>query len=201
LLIPYFLIYFLALVFDGSYIILLLLGILNFVLSLFFPVISTIYLYLIYLDFIKIKPESKIKNKNGSKLVLVVLIIFGLLLISFPFFSTLSVVSLNNAREKSRDARRVSDIKQMQTALEMYYSDTGHYPEKLIPGSVFSENSVTYMYQVPENITPNDGTCPDDFEYTYTYENNDSYTLEYCLGNDTGGIKAGVGIATPAGIN
>ena len=34
--------------------------------------------------------------------------------------STLSVVSFNSARQKARDTRRVADIRQIQTALEMY---------------------------------------------------------------------------------
>jgi len=52
-------------------------------------------------------------NQKGFTLIelLVVIAIIGLL-------STLAVVSLNNARTKSRDARRVADIEQIQTALE-----------------------------------------------------------------------------------
>ena len=49
--------------------------------------------------------------------------------------STLSVVALSNARAKARDARRLSDIKQIQTALEMYLDDAGIYPASLPVGS------------------------------------------------------------------
>jgi len=64
------------------------------------------------------------KNNKGFTLIelLVVIAIIGLL-------STLAVVSLNNARTKSRDARRVADIKQMQTALELYFTDESTYPD------------------------------------------------------------------------
>lgn len=63
------------------------------------------------------------KNNKGFTLIelLVVIAIIGLL-------STLAVVSLNNARQKSRDAKRVSDIKSIQTALELYYVDNDSYP-------------------------------------------------------------------------
>src|SRR4030042_4388316 len=63
------------------------------------------------------------KNKKGFTLIelLVVIAIIGLL-------STLAVVALNTARQKSRDAKRVSDIKQIQTALELYYADGNAYP-------------------------------------------------------------------------
>jgi general secretion pathway protein G len=43
--------------------------------------------------------------------------------------STLSVVALNSARVKSRDARRLSDIKQLRTALEMYFDANLTYPQ------------------------------------------------------------------------
>jgi len=62
--------------------------------------------------------------KKGFTLVelLVVIAIIALL-------STLSVVALNSARAKSRDARRQSDIKQIRTALDMYYdSNNQQYP-------------------------------------------------------------------------
>jgi hypothetical protein len=38
-------------------------------------------------------------------------------------------VSLNSARAKARDARRLSDIKQIRTALEMYFDSNMSYPD------------------------------------------------------------------------
>ena len=63
------------------------------------------------------------RKRRGFTLIelLVVIAIIGLL-------STLAVVSLNNARQRSRDAKRLSDVKQMQTALELFYSENGSYP-------------------------------------------------------------------------
>ena len=48
--------------------------------------------------------------------LLVVIAIIGLL-------STLAVVSLNGARSKARDARRVSDLKAVSSALELFRDD------------------------------------------------------------------------------
>ena len=66
--------------------------------------------------------------KKGFTLVelLVVIAIIGIL-------STLSVVSLNSARAKSRDARRLSDIKQIRTALDLYYDSSSTYPLSCSP--------------------------------------------------------------------
>lgn len=53
--------------------------------------------------------------------LLVVIAIIGIL-------AVVVIVSLNSARSKARDAKRISDIRNIQTALEMYYMDHGKYP-------------------------------------------------------------------------
>ena len=135
------------------------------------------------------------KKQKGFTLIelLVVIAIIGLL-------STLAVVALNNARMKSRDAKRVSDIKQIQTALELYYNDANAYPASL--GATIVSDSVTYMSAVPTNPAPvNDGTCAAGSTYTYTAgTNNSTYTLQYCIGGAAGGVAAGIHTAYPGGI-
>ena len=101
------------------------------------------------------------KNKKGFTLIelLVVIAIIGLL-------ATLSVVALNNARQKSRDAKRVSDIKQVQTALELYFVDqngyvsqatgvnlgeTGQETLSSTNGFAAAAAGTTYMGQVPDD--------------------------------------------------
>jgi prepilin-type N-terminal cleavage/methylation domain-containing protein len=66
----------------------------------------------------------KRNNKfNGFTLVelLVVIAIIGLL-------ATLSIVALRGALIKARDVKRVADIKQIHTALEMYFNSNNSYP-------------------------------------------------------------------------
>jgi prepilin-type N-terminal cleavage/methylation domain-containing protein len=62
-------------------------------------------------------------RKKGFTLVelLVVIAIIGLL-------STVAMVALDNARQKGRDAKRLSDMKQILTALELYREMYGVYP-------------------------------------------------------------------------
>lgn len=124
--------------------------------------------------------------------LLVVIAIIGLL-------STLAIVALNNARLKSRDARRISDIKQIQTALELYYNDVSAYPSSL--GTKIENGDVTYMSIVPANPAPtNDGNCSVN---AYTYASASpyaTYTLTYCLGGATGGVSPGLNTAYPGNI-
>ena len=61
--------------------------------------------------------------------LLVVITIIGLL-------ASIVLVSLSTARKKARDVKRLSDIKQIQLALEMYYDSSGEYPRYDGGGSV-----------------------------------------------------------------
>ncbi len=63
------------------------------------------------------------KSKSGFTLIelLVVIAIIGLL-------ATLSIVAVGPARARARDAKRLSDVKQIRTALELYYDGNGEYP-------------------------------------------------------------------------
>ena len=53
--------------------------------------------------------------------LLVVIAIIGLL-------ATIVLVSLNTARQKARDVRRISDLRQVALGAEMYYDDNRSYP-------------------------------------------------------------------------
>jgi prepilin-type N-terminal cleavage/methylation domain-containing protein len=63
------------------------------------------------------------KYKKGFTLIelLVVVAILGLL-------ATIVAVSLTSARARARDARRVSDVRQIELALELYYAAHLQYP-------------------------------------------------------------------------
>jgi uncharacterized protein (TIGR02145 family)/prepilin-type N-terminal cleavage/methylation domain-containing protein len=138
----------------------------------------------------------KIKTKKqGFTLIelLVVIAIIGIL-------STLAVVALQNARKNARDAKRIADIKQIQTALELYFNDAGEYPADVTSSITYGSN--VYMATYPTAPTPADGDCSSNANaYTYTQQNSGaSYTIDFCLGSQTGGLIAGTKQATPGGI-
>ena len=70
------------------------------------------------------KLNKKFGGGAGFTLIelLVVIAIIGVL-------ASVVLASLNSARKKSRDARRVADIKQIQLALELYFDSKGEYPD------------------------------------------------------------------------
>jgi len=138
------------------------------------------------------------RKQKGFTLIelLVVIAIIGLL-------STLAVVALNNARMKARDAKRVSDIKQIQTALELYFNDASDYPAAVTPGGTIAYDTTTYMAIVPTNPKPRTDGSPTacaDSDYSYTRDSGVSYHILFCLGGATGGLAAGGRTATPGGI-
>ena len=152
-------------------------------------------------------------NKKGFTLIelLVVIAIIGLL-------STMAVVALNNARTKSRDAKRVSDVKQIQTALEMYFTDQNDYPggaaaatSDLALGTLVTEG---FFAALPVNPTPNGtgytyrpcavtgGTVTCSTAAAPTADGyRSSYTLTYTLEGGVSPMPAGDHCATPGGID
>lgn len=70
------------------------------------------------------KMFRRIHNKKGFTLIelLVVVAIISVL-------SSVVLTSLASARSKSRDAKRISDLKQIQNAFQLFYDQTGKYPQ------------------------------------------------------------------------
>jgi prepilin-type N-terminal cleavage/methylation domain-containing protein len=133
-------------------------------------------------------------RKKGFTLIelLVVIAIIGLL-------ATMAVVALGNSRSRARDARRLSDIRQMQTALQLYYHEQGGYPTTI--GTSIASGTSVYMALVPSAPLPFETGCTSaQNSYVYSSPTTDTYTLTYCIGNKTGDIPAGPATATPAGL-
>ena len=102
---------------------------------------------------------------------------------------------------ESRNARRVSDIRQIQTSLELYYNDKEQYPDsgenpgQFKPGETFMTevDGMIFMDPVPTSPAPADCINNDYVYSVYSDESgiNTKYCLRYCLSEDIGSISAG----------
>jgi prepilin-type N-terminal cleavage/methylation domain-containing protein len=68
-------------------------------------------------------------NRRGFTLIelLIVIAIIGLL-------ASVVLIGLSSFRVAGRDARRIADLRQVQSALELYYNSCGFYPGNAIAG-------------------------------------------------------------------
>ncbi len=116
--------------------------------------------------------------------------------------------SITQAQMKSRDEQRLSDIRQMQTALELYYGDHSGYPVaetfKVVGGvreclgqKGFSADDcgLAYMVKLPANPQP--GGEP----YQYRAATPASYELIFALEIGAGGFPVGAMLANEQGIS
>lgn len=136
-------------------------------------------------------------KKKGFTLIELLVVVAIIALIA-----TFAIVSLISARARSRDTKRVADVRQMQTALALYFSEHSSYPatSAVVPGSRIASGTTVYMEQIPTPPQPtNDGNCAAGISaYTYTQQDSGaSYTISYCLGGQTGDLGAGYATATP----
>lgn len=89
----------------------------------------------------------------------------------------------------------MADVRQMASALELYFNDKVQYPEK---PSMLQPN---YIGIVPVAPLPPDGQCTEtENQYAYQKTAFDSYALRFCLGQATGGYAAGTHTLSPKGI-
>jgi len=143
------------------------------------------------------------KKSKGFTLIelLVVIAIIGIL-------ATIVLVSLNSARQKARDTRRVSDIRQVALALEMYYDDhtSSGYPAAANcnntnwTGALATALAPTYVTVLPadpvdsgSNVYMYSGTATDYILYAYLENVNNS-----ALTGSLHGTVMGCNCATPA---
>ncbi len=126
------------------------------------------------------------KSQKGFTLIelLIVVAIIGIL-------AALLMTNFVGVRERARDAQRKSDIRQLQSALELYRSDNGTYPQtnagvyKLntvdcpTPGGL-TYNGTTYMKKIP--CDPTGISSYNTGNYYYTSDGS-TYTLAACIEN------------------
>lgn len=116
---------------------------------------------------------------------------------------TVMVVSVTiSIKTTNRDNKRVSDVRSIQTALEMYYRDAGTYPRAITDNMPIALDAThTYLTKVPTGPAIADGACA--ATTTYVYSNPSPYTsyvVTFCLGSRSGDIGPGTNYAVPGEI-
>jgi len=153
------------------------------------------------------------KKRAGFTLVelLIVIAIIGIL-------AAIVLVNLNSSRSQTRDVRRVADIRQILTAMQLYFNDNSGYPGPDIPsltGPTPDDGDpdwTTYLSRWPIAPVPPDNpkgvsTCTGtgigtgNNQYTYTQLNNGSeYNVTFCLGSQVGNYPPGLHSLSSGGI-
>lgn len=99
------------------------------------------------------------QTKRGFTLIelLVVIAIIGIL-------SAVVLASLQTARQKARDARRISDINQVQLALELYFDASQSYP---VSAASAPYAIPTVLTTAPNQYLPKVPVTPSGDDYRY----------------------------------
>ena len=135
---------------------------------------------------IPIKSGSIISRKSQSAFtlieLLVVIVIIGVLA------TVILVSNFTGVNQRARDSRRKSDLRQIQTALELIRSDTGSYPTQLYSTNCPTSSSLvvgaeTYMQKIPcdpSSLIFYSGGNPGNYYYNLT---GTTYNLSACIEN------------------
>jgi len=132
---------------------------------------------------------KKLFSKQKGFTLVELLVVIGIIAV----LSAVVLTSLSSSRAKARDGRRVSDIQQIQLALEQYFDKCGQYPSVISSlstsnGCTGSTNLGTFISVIPTAPSPG----------TYIYDNNGSsngytdYILHATLESHDNSINDGI---------
>ncbi len=157
-----------------------------------------------------------IKDKRGFTLIelLVVIAIFALM-------ANITMISLDRAKRESRDTKRISDINQIRSALQLYSMEKGTYPDgdgvalgdsaRAVldtRGWAISPPTVPiFMPTVPrdpkklnQSAAPCTSASASPCDYSYTFLSSDSYIMYFYLEGKVGDKDPGLYQATKDNI-
>jgi len=136
-------------------------------------------------------------SRNGFTLIEILIVVAIIAILA-----SIVLVGIGPTEKLGRDSRRVSDLHEVQTALELYYSKCGYYPGDIPSGSGGACTGFTAIGGYSQLVTviqgsglgvntmPNDPTVGANYYYAAT-PTGDSYILEAKLENSNGSAFSG----------
>lgn len=142
------------------------------------------------------------------------LVVIGII----ALLSVMAIAALQSARSRSRDARRVSDIKQIQNAFELYFAEMGEYPPTVpVAGENLGDASASCLVATASAWTtlaacsgkvmmgqvPSDPANTGSYVYEYAPQGTppNDYTLTFTLEGRAGDWPSGQHTASRTGVN
>jgi len=131
------------------------------------------------------------KSNKGFTLIelLVVIAVIGLL-------SLLTVLALGQKREQMRDIERLSNLRDIQAHLELYFVGHNEYPVMAPPGKPLGAADTSCLSNAgfagsncTDPIMTNVPKDPSDFQYIYSSTDGTSYNIQAQLEGEIDGFK------------
>jgi prepilin-type N-terminal cleavage/methylation domain-containing protein len=164
------------------------------------------------------QPSIALKSaKSGAGFTLIELLVVVAII---ALLAAIVLVGLQSSRQKARDVKRLGDMTQMNTALELYFATYKGYPSGTngVPNGLQPD----FLAALPTVPNPADGDCAvltlpnpvpsgigaNTYYYvpsgtTYVVNGNTVYpdfAYYFCLGNKTGNFDPGIRYITPTGV-
>lgn len=108
-------------------------------------------------------------SRDGAFTLVEMLVVIAIIAI----LTGITITSLTGSKQKSRDAKRISDLGQIQLALELYFDKYKQYPSSL------SGLTPTYISNIP--TPPSSSLNQTSYDYTPTGSPLNDYTLHITL--------------------
>lgn len=126
--------------------------------------------------------QKPVSTKRGFTVLelLVVVAIIGIV-------SAAALVLLSDTRARSRDARRLQDIRELEKALNLYYAENGNFPVSVSTTTLTGSDSLSNTL-VNGDFLAGGISDPVHPTYTYSYGTNSEgsdFTIGFCLETDT----------------
>lgn len=163
------------------------------------------------------------KNKISGFTLIELLVVLAIL----SLMASMGMIAYQQARVKSRNIKRLSDMTQLNTSLEMFFANYRGYPSGSngVPGSIVpdfaasqpvapgpEDDACLHLTHGPTCIA-SDPACANIPANTYYYVPEGTpyigtgggtvyptYSYYFCLGAKTGDFSAGERVLTPTGV-